>query len=346
MARRDASAELRDVLLGIIEVQPLTSVLHRLAQAALDLTGADYAALGAYDEERRLQNFEAIGITLVRRDGLSDPPRGIGLLGQFADSPHTIIESSVQQHAAFAGFPEGHPEMEAFLGVPVMYAGRPVGAFYVARQPGGTAFTTDDQEQLEALAPYAAIAINNARAMEAEHERADIAEMIAMAARLLRTATDERTTARILLDAMSQLLPDSTGRGVYWTAPARGDVQVIDEGVSAPTPLVLTRLGELQDGEHRLPSEGDGHYVEMQVVSLADGGRFAAAISAPETLHGLQRVALRAIHELGVIGMTALRRLDAEAALERYQMRDSVARDLHDGIIQAVYAVGLELHGD
>ncbi len=345
MTRPDTSADLRDVLLGIIEVQPVTSVLRRLARAAMELTGADYAALGAYDDERRLQHFEAVGVSQQEREALGEPPRGIGLLGEFAVNPHTINEPSMGDHPSASGLPEGHPSMEAFLGVPVLYGGRAVGAFYVARSPGAAGFTAEDQTQLESLAPYAAIAINNARTLEAEQERAEVAEMIAQAARALRAAMDERTTALILLGTMRQLLPDASGHGVYWTAPDSLEVRSeTTDGEHDPTAHVLKHLDGLADGEHRLPLEGREDELAIQVVTLSGGGRFAAAVTAPTSLHGLQRVSLRAIHELGVIGMTALRRLDAEAALDRYQMRDAVARDLHDGIIQAVYAVGLELH--
>lgn len=345
MTRPDTSADLRDVLLGIIEVQPVASVLQRLARAAMDLTGADNAALGAYDDERRLQHFEAVGVSPEQREAMGDPPSGIGLLGEFAVHPRTINELSMRDHPSASGVPEGHPAMEAFLGVPVLYGGRAVGAFYVTRKPGAAGFTADDQTQLESLAPYAAIAINNARTLEAEGERADVAEMLARAARGLRAAMDERTTARILLGAMGQLLPDATGYGVYWTAPDSPEVQrETTDNENEPTAHVLEHLGDLPDGEHRLPLKARDDELSIQVVTLAGGGRFAAAVTAPESLHGLQRVSLRAIHELGVIGMTALHRLDAEAALDRYQMRDAVARDLHDGIIQAVYAVGLELH--
>ncbi|HJM88265.1 MAG TPA: GAF domain-containing protein [Dehalococcoidia bacterium] len=165
------SPELRSIVLAIVELQPLADVLRRLAEAALKLTDADYAAIGAYDEDRELQHFETVGITADEHAALPHAPIGAGLIGQFADHAETINVPHLGSHPASAGTPQGHPAMDAFLGVAIRYGPQSLGAFYVTRRPDGDAFTDDDRAQLESLAPYAAIAIRNAEAMEAEQQR-------------------------------------------------------------------------------------------------------------------------------------------------------------------------------
>lgn len=160
-------------MLGIVELQPLAMVLRRLASVARELTDADYAAIGAYDDEQQLSDFEAVGVSDDERDNLRQPPRGAGLLGEFARDPVTINIPDTGSHPMATGSPEGHPEMGAFLGVPVVYGSQPIGAFYVTRRPGLAAFSEEAQAQLESLAPYAAIAIRNAEALELERHRAE-----------------------------------------------------------------------------------------------------------------------------------------------------------------------------
>ena len=121
------SPELQAILLGIVELQPLGGLLRRLARTAHALTGADYAAIGAYDETRNLDHFEAFGMTDEERAALPHPPRGVGLLGQFAVDPRVVQTADVREHAAAAGFPPHHPVMQAFLGVPRTIGGRGVG---------------------------------------------------------------------------------------------------------------------------------------------------------------------------------------------------------------------------
>lgn len=165
------SPELRSIVLAIVELQPLADVLRRLAEAALKLTDADYAAIGAYDEDRELQHFETVGITPDEQAAMPHAPIGAGLIGQFANHAETINVSHMSAHPASAGTPQGHPAMDAFLGVAIRYGAQSLGAFYVTRRPDGDEFTDDDRAQLESLAPYAAIAIRNAEAMEAEQQR-------------------------------------------------------------------------------------------------------------------------------------------------------------------------------
>ncbi len=342
------SPNLQSILLGIIEVRPLTTVLRSLAQAALELIGADYAALGAYNEELHLDSFEVHGISPVEQAAVGHPPHGIGLLGQFALLPATINAARTEDHEAFTGFPPGHPPMGAFLGVPVVYAGRTVGAFYITRRPGNPPFTTEDEQRLEALAPYAAIAITNARIFEQQQGRTRTAEMLANTARGLQSAVDEHAAAWLLVQGIREALPDAGRIGVCWMRPdgvgselLHGDRDGALRRLFGEQPVI-----ELQRGEHEQEDWLPGEAVTLQVTDFSDGGRLVLGVSTSQPLESSDegRVALRALQELGVVGFTALRQREAQRSLERYTVHDAIARDLHDDIIQTVYSAGLELH--
>ncbi len=347
MLSRADSPDLQSILLDIIEVRPLATVLRALAQAALGLTGADYAALGAYDEERHLERFEVFGMSPDEREALEHTPHGIGLLGEFALRPRTINVPRADQHDAFSGFPPHHPAMEAFLGVPVLYAGRPVGAFYVTRRPGGPSFSAADERQLETLAPYAAIAITNARAFEQQQRRARSAETLARTARGLQSAANERAAAALLVQGIREALPEAVRVGVCWVRSDDTGSKLLegDDDGALRRLLGAQPVQRLHRGEHEEEDWLPGETVTLQVTDLSDGGRLVLAACTPSPLDGSGdgRAALRALQELGVVGFTALRQREAQRALERYTVRDAIARDLHDDIIQAVYAVGLGL---
>lgn len=342
------SPDLQSILLDIIEVRPLATVLHALARAALGLTGADYVALGAYDEERHLDRFEVFGMSPEERAALDHPPHGVGLLGEFALRPATVNVQRAEEHEAFSGFPPHHPPMEAFLGVPVIYAGRPVGAFYVTRRPGAPPFTTTDERQLETLAPYAAIAIANARTFEQQESRTRSAETLARTARGLQSAADEHAAATLLVDGIREAFPDARRVGVCWIRPDGSGSELFEGDADGELRRLFGArpVQELHRGEHEEGGWIPGETATLQVTDLSDGGRLVLAVCTPRPLdgNGDGRVALRALQELGVVGFTALRQRDAQRALERYTVRDAIARDLHDDIIQAVYAAGLGLH--
>ena len=345
MTSSAASSSLRSVLLGIVELQPLDAVLRRLAEAALGLTGADYAAIGAYDDQHRLEHFESFGLSADERDRIPHPPLGAGLLGEFALHPSTINVPAYQDHPASTGMPEEHSPMGPFLGVPVTYGRRAVGAFYVTRRPGAPPFSADDEAQLEALAPYAAIAMANARTLESEHRRTEAAETLASAAAGLQTSADERESALVLCGALRRLFPQALEAAVAWTEAGDGDARSVsgsdEEGAARQLASLLDEGAE--PGPHDLPRPGGDAQLTAQLSDLDDGGTLAVAVSTPASLEGAERASLRAVQQLGVVGFGALRKHDALAALERYAIRDAIARDLHDDVIQSVYAVGLGL---
>jgi two-component system sensor histidine kinase DevS len=322
------------ILLDIADLAPLEEVADRLARAAVELTDAEYGALGVYASDGNLERFVTVGMSDEEREGIGDPPTGAGLLGEFARSGTAIRLDDIADHASAVGPPARHPPMGPFLGVPVIYGEQVLGAFYVSRSPGAASFGEDDEAVLSALAPYAAIAMSNAVTLERERYRADSANVIARAANEIQAASSDEEVCSALLVALHRLAPQAIVL-----------VQLDDEEpceANGHNERLIEQLSEVD----RLAGPTRRLQLDNLEVCVADGGvdlpvRIAVALAGvvPEGLDD----AMRRLCDLGSAGIAAGLRREAEAALERYAIRDAIARDLHDDLIQSIYAIGLGL---
>lgn len=148
----------------------LEAVLQRVLQVARDLTGAQYAAVGILDEERReLERFITSGIDDDTHRAIGDLPRGRGVLGVLITDPKPLRLDNVADHPSSYGFPPGHPRMETFLGVPIVIRGQSYGNLYLAEKP--EPFTEADEQAVVILSDWAAVAIDNARLYERTRAR-------------------------------------------------------------------------------------------------------------------------------------------------------------------------------
>lgn len=329
---------MRTILLTIAELAPLEEVAERLAEAARDLTGADFAAMGTYDQSGAFDRFATVGVDAKTRARIGHPPVGLGLLGEIQRRGTLMNIPEIAAHPSSSGFPPGHPAMGPFLGVPVVYGRRPIGAFYVTRHPGSDPFDAAAEEYLQELAPYAAVAMSNAITLEREQRRADLSEHLADLASILPSAADEDEVAAALLRTLHEAFP---GRDVGVCFESRDEELVALPEGTALSGVIAAHL--LHGPSGILQTEGGDSGTVLYVtgsepavcvgVSLAPGEHWSAADD-----HGLRQVA-----NIGAIGLRAERRREAEAVLERYAVRDSIARDLHDDLIQSIYAIGLAL---
>ena len=149
------------------------AVLERVLEAAREVTGARYAALGMLDEQRReLERFLTAGVDLGTQRLIGGLPKGRGVLGLLIAEPRPLRVRDVGLHPLSYGVPPGHPEMRTFLGVPVLIGGEVWGNLYLTEKQGGEEFTEADQEAAVILAEWAGAAIEKARAYErSEHQR-------------------------------------------------------------------------------------------------------------------------------------------------------------------------------
>lgn len=150
----------------------LDSLLGRVLETAVEITGARYAALGVLNEDRSgLASFIYRGIDEQARGRIGDLPSGRGVLGVLIDDPKPLRLAEVSSHPDSFGFPDGHPEMNGFLGVPVIVHGEPWGNLYLTEKAGSAPFDEADEAVIVVLAEWAAIAIGNARSVAAERLR-------------------------------------------------------------------------------------------------------------------------------------------------------------------------------
>lgn len=165
MTRNDrrfvAITQAADALAGDLD---LSSVLERIVQAAAAATGARYAALGVVGENQQIEKFVYHGIDEETAKRIGHLPTGGGLLGLLIRDPRLLRTDEIAAHPSAQGFPEGHPPMHSFLGVPVRSRGRVFGNLYLTEKPGG--FDVEDEDLVRVLAAHAGHAIENVELAE------------------------------------------------------------------------------------------------------------------------------------------------------------------------------------
>ena len=157
---------------SVLEQLDLEVVLDRVLNAARELTGARYAALGVLDSSRSaLERFLTVGIDDETRRAIGPLPTGRGVLGELIRRPAPLRIDDVGSHPYSYGFPIGHPPMRSFLGVPIVIRGEPYGNLYLTEKETGGAFTEEDEQSASTLATFAAVAIDHARRFAASESQ-------------------------------------------------------------------------------------------------------------------------------------------------------------------------------
>ena len=213
-----ALAAVSDVILGVAGERSVQAVLQRLVVAARELAGARYAALGIPDAEGDgFSAFLTAGMSDEMIDAIGPLPRTHGLLGSLLVDPIPYRSDDVKADPRFTWWPEAHPRMGAFLGVPLLFKGDIVGALYLADKVDGGSFDEADERLIGLLAAHAAVAIEQARLLEASRELS-IVEERARLARELHDATVQTLFSLSLTAEVAASLVDE--------APAAARVEI------------------------------------------------------------------------------------------------------------------------
>jgi signal transduction histidine kinase len=199
--RSAALAAVSEALLGIAGDLRSDAVLERLVDAARGLGGARYAALGVPDEEGDgFSRWISAGLTDEEIDAIGPLPRDHGLLGAALHDPTPFRSEDVRSDQRFGGWwPAAHPDLDAFLAVPIVFRGAVVGAFYLANKDGG--FTEEDQRLVRDLADHAAVLIEHSRLYEARRELSVLEERNRLARELHDALTQSLFGLRLRLEA-------------------------------------------------------------------------------------------------------------------------------------------------
>ncbi|HET7406029.1 MAG TPA: GAF domain-containing sensor histidine kinase [Mycobacteriales bacterium] len=374
--RVEGVASLADRLQGLLEAVvaigshlALDEVLDRIVRTAASLVDAQYAALGVLDPggDRRLSQFITVGLDKEQRAAIGDLPHGRGVLGVLIDEPKAIRLTNLADHPASYGFPANHPPMRTFLGVPISVRGEAFGNLYLTEKRDGGAFTVADEQIVLALATAAGLAIQNARLYEQAQRRQQWLEAVSgVTTRLLGGATGDEVfpdlvaRARDLAAADLALLALPVGDGTLRVVAADGvgadqlrggaipeqslAAAVMRDGAPAIVDDALTDP-RIWPGLLHAAGVGPALYVPLGTAEAALGTLVVADVGAkppfgPDMLQLVESFAGQAAVAL---------RLSAAAA-DREQLavlgdRDRIARDLHDLVIQRLFATGMALEG-
>ncbi|MBI4200553.1 MAG: GAF domain-containing protein [Chloroflexi bacterium] len=178
VALPSAGATYQERLLAVAEASreiagelSLEQLLQRIVDHARRIVCCRYAALAVYDRPRHIQHFVTSGIDEVGRRRIGSLPQGRGLLGLVLEATEPLLVDDIALHPASVGFPEGHPPMKTFLGIPLRYRGTSLGSLYLTEKDGDGSFTPEDAEIASMLAAQAGVALENARLYaEAQHQ--------------------------------------------------------------------------------------------------------------------------------------------------------------------------------
>ncbi len=347
----DARA-LLDAVVAISSDLDMHSVLDRIVTAARELTGAQYGALGVLGNAGGLVEFITVGLTDAQRAAIGPIPRGHGILGLLIDHPDPLRLRHLQEHPRSYGFPPNHPPMQRFLGVPVRIRGTVFGNLYLTDKADGEDFTEQDELLVSALARAAGFVIENARTYAQSERRRQWLEAQAHVADALQPPI-------AVEDALHQI-----AAGVRRVSGATGVavVQHDRDGALQVSAIVgqegdtLPRLVRDVE-EHIKRAEADG---DLVVLPRADSTVVLVPLRAHLAANGVLLVSLRGgrgslqseeAELLASFADQASLALDrAQAYSDRQELmlisdRDRIARDLHDLVIQRLFATGLQLQG-
>lgn len=362
--------------LELIKDISLETLLERIAATACEQAGACYAALGVLDEDGRLKQFITVGMTDEEIKKLAHPPIGRGLIGELMDAAEPLRVPVIQEHPKSVGFPPHHPPMTSFLGVPIRLGEKQLGQIYLTNKRNAPEFTDDDEMIIQMLAAYAAIAIANARLYEEMHER-EIALTRRDKDKTLLNDIASTLTSSLELD---EILNKTLGHVMAYMRVEAGEIFLLEEDKETLRMVLhrgqaaeafwtknIFRVGEGYPGkvaETRQPLisrqlAGDVRFLREAVVRAGFQQIACIPLLSGETLMGVMSVATRSAEpfdERSVELLTAVgawaglaienARLHANARrLAVLEERERIGMDLHDGIIQSMYAVGLILEG-
>jgi two-component system, NarL family, sensor histidine kinase DevS len=156
-------AALHQVSIELVQEMSLDSLLQRIAEIACDQVNARYAAVGVIDAQGGLEKFIPVGMTPDEIARMDHPPRGLGLIGQLMHVKEPLRLKDIKGYPNSGGFPQNHPQMTSFLGVPIRLGDTSLGQIYLTDKKNAAEFTEDDTHVIQMLASYAAVAIAHAR---------------------------------------------------------------------------------------------------------------------------------------------------------------------------------------
>jgi two-component system, NarL family, sensor histidine kinase DevS len=369
LTTRDRVYALLEAVVAVGGNLNLEVMLRQIVEAAVSLAGARYGALGVIGEGRRLVEFIPVGLDDAQIAGIHHWPEGRGLLGELITNPRPLRLPDLAAHPNSYGFPAGHPPMKSFLGVPIRIRDEIYGNLYLTEKEGGGQFDEDDESVLLALAAAAGVAIENARLYEEARRQQRWLRAVAEVTQQLLSGT---SPSQVLELVTQQALELSGADLVALAVPADDRKQLVNTHAAGEN--AAGALGLVLSSEHSLsgqvlasgePAAVDEFGMDERVSPVARehmplGPAILLPLGAPGNVRGVltvgrdpgslpvppQAVDMVATFaaQAGIALELAEHRQDSER-LAILQDRDRIGRDLHDLVIQRLYATGMSLQG-
>ncbi|WP_163724816.1 GAF domain-containing sensor histidine kinase [Mycobacterium gallinarum] len=370
--RVEQIVEGRDRLDGLVEAMlvvtsglELDQTLKTIVHTAIELVDAGYGALGVRGHDHELVEFIYEGIDEEMRERIGHLPEGRGVLGVLIDDPKPIRLDNISHHVSSVGFPPNHPPMQTFLGVPVRIRDEVFGNLYLTEKAGGQPFSEDDEVLVQALAAAAGIAIDNARLYEQSRTRQSWIEATRDIGTELLAGTDPATVFRLVADESRHL---SGAELTLVAVPADADLPI---GETTELMVAATAGDGPAASLQSIPVEGTpigeafvqrtpGRFGHIELQETATGPALVLPLRASDEVAGVL-VALRSVGASPFSSeqfdmMTAFadqaglawQLASTQRRMREFSIltdRDRIARDLHDHVIQRLFAVGLALQG-
>jgi signal transduction histidine kinase len=372
----DEQARLRLLLDAVVTMAAdltLDGVLSRIVTVASTLVDARYAALGVLEAgpDRRLRTFVHHGMSAEVVEQIGELPTGHGLLGLLIDEPRPVRLHDLKEHPTSYGFPAHHPPMHSFLGVPVRIRDRVFGNLYLTEKEGGVDFTDQDETVVVALAAAAGVAIENARLYE-EAERRQ--RWLAATAEITTVLADDSATEDPL-QAVADRAREASSADVAWVVEG-ADADSLALRVVAGAPVDLDAMRALpmdrslaahvvRTGEPIAVADLAADPRAVDPSSLPGWPRLGPAVVVPlgshtgvegalalgwladrsEAFHAIDPALPASFAEHAALAIQVARAREDQHRLALFEDRDRIGRDLHDLVIQRLFAVALSLEG-
>jgi signal transduction histidine kinase len=368
-ADRDHEARLLDAVGGLAADLELAQVLHRIVQAACEITDARYGALGVIGQGHHLTEFVHEGIDEATVAAIGRLPEGHGVLGVLIDEPAPLRLRELAKHAASVGFPPDHPPMSSFLGAPIHVRAEVFGNLYLCEKRSADEFTERDEQLVVALAAAAGSAIANSRLYEAGLRREQsLSALQGISTALLSGADPDEVLhlvaahARDILgaDAALLVLPgDTEDQLVVEVAVGRGSAGL--RGIEVPRHDTLA--GAVLDSGSAVAltdAAADPRVHKPLVDALGAGPMLCVPLSVQGRPFGIIEIArgkdgspfdpasLPLLQSFATQASLALEHARSRLEVHRLQLLEDeqrIARDLHDSVIQDIFAIGLSIQG-
>jgi two-component system sensor histidine kinase DevS len=365
---------LHEASLELVRNLSLDKLLERIVHLAREQVGARYAALGVVDERGDLVRFIPAGMTPEEVDKTGHQPEGKGMIGVVQQERRTIRIPDISKDPRSSGFPKEHPRMKSFLGVPIMLGERLLGELYLTDKEDHSEFTETDEQVIEMLAAYAAVAISNAQLYKGMKDRDEAItrrnEDLALVNHLAATLASYMEVDEILEQTLTRVMEhlEVEAGEIFLTEEGRHRLRLaLHRGEAANAFWTRERfqfgegyVGIVAQTGKALTSENpqkDLRYLRPAVVKAGFRSVACVPLTARGSVVGVMSVATRRerhfeereVELLLAIGTWAGLSIE-NARLHRQgqrlavlEERERIGMDLHDGIIQSIYGVGLAL---